>query len=38
MVKSGMMLITGREKTDMAMGWMLQSVAETVVGESKRES
>jgi hypothetical protein len=43
MVKSRMMVLTGREKAnvadaDVAMGWKLQPAAGTVVGDSERES
>jgi hypothetical protein len=43
MVKSGMVVLTGREKTDMvdanvAVGWMLQPAAKGVVCERERES
>jgi hypothetical protein len=43
MVKSGMVVLTVREKLDVAdadvtVGWKLQSAAETVVSEKERES
>jgi hypothetical protein len=38
MVKSEMVLLAGREKVDVAVGWKLQPVAGTVVGERERES
>jgi hypothetical protein len=38
MVKSGMMVLTKREKADVAVGWKLQPAARTVVGERERES
>jgi hypothetical protein len=43
MVKSRMMVLTGREKAnvadaDVAVGWKLQPAAGTVVGDSERES
>ena len=43
MVKSGMVLLTGRERVDVAdadvaMGWKLQAAAGTVVDERERES
>jgi hypothetical protein len=42
-VKSGMVVLTGREKTnvtdaDMAVGWKLQPTTGTVLGERERES
>jgi hypothetical protein len=36
MVKSGIVLLTGREKADVAVGWKLQSAAGTVVSERER--
>jgi hypothetical protein len=33
MVKSGMRVLIGREKTEVAVGWKLQPVVGTVVGE-----
>jgi hypothetical protein len=43
MVKSGMVVLTVREKLDVAdadvtVGWKLQPAAETVVSEKERES
>jgi hypothetical protein len=40
MVKSGMVMLTGREKvdTDVVVGWMLQPTFEALVGERERES
>jgi hypothetical protein len=38
MVKSRIGVLTGREKTDVAVGWKLQPAAETVLGERERES
>jgi hypothetical protein len=38
MLKCRIVVLTGREKTDVAVGWMLQSVAGAVVGERGRES
>jgi hypothetical protein len=43
MVKSGIVMLTGREKADVAdadvaVGWKLQPAAGTVVGERERES
>jgi hypothetical protein len=43
MVKSEMMVLTGREKTnvtdaDVTVGWKLQTAAETVVGERVRKN
>jgi hypothetical protein len=38
MVKSGMRVLTGREKTEVAVGWKLQPAVGTVVGERERES
>jgi hypothetical protein len=38
MVKSRMMVLTGREKANVAVGWKLQPAAGTVVGDSERES
>jgi hypothetical protein len=38
MVKSVMMVLTGREKVDVAVGWMLLPTAGTVVGERERKS
>jgi hypothetical protein len=43
MVKSKIVMLTGREKTDVpdvdvAVGWKLQPVAGTVVGEREREN
>jgi hypothetical protein len=40
MFKSGMVVLTWREKTDadVAVGWMLQPTAGAVVGERERES
>jgi hypothetical protein len=37
-VKSGMVVLTEREKTDVTVGWKLQPAAEIVVGERERES
>jgi hypothetical protein len=42
-VKSGMVVLTGREKTnvtdaDMAVDWKLQPTTRTVLGERERES
>jgi hypothetical protein len=37
MVKSGMMVLAGREKTDMIMSWKLQPTAETVVDEREEK-
>jgi hypothetical protein len=33
-----MMVLTGREKVDVAVGWMLLPTAGTVVGERERKS
>jgi hypothetical protein len=38
MFKFEMMVLTGRENANVTVGWMLQSVAETVVDERERES
>jgi hypothetical protein len=43
MVKSGMLVLTGREKADVAyadvaVGWKLQPAAGTVVEEREKES
>jgi hypothetical protein len=43
MVKSVMVVLTGREKTDMsdtdvAVDWMLYTAAEALIVESKREN
>ena len=43
MVKSGIVMLTGKEKADVAdadvaVGWKLQPAAGTVVGERERES
>jgi hypothetical protein len=38
MVKSGIVLLAGKEKVDVAVGWKLQPAAGTVVGERERES
>jgi hypothetical protein len=43
MVKSGMVVLTGREKADVAdadvlVGWKLQPAAGTIVGERERKS
>jgi hypothetical protein len=43
MVKSGMVMLTGRDKANVAdagvvMGWMLQPTAGVVVGKMERES
>jgi hypothetical protein len=38
MVKSGMVVLTKREKVDVAVGFKLQPAARTVVGERERES
>jgi hypothetical protein len=43
MVMSGMVMLIGRDKTDVAdadvvMGWMLQLTAGVVVGKMERES
>jgi hypothetical protein len=38
MVKFGMMVLTRREMVDVAVGWMLQPTAGTVVGERERKS
>jgi hypothetical protein len=38
MVKFGMVVLIGREKTDMLVGWILQPAARVVVGERERES
>jgi hypothetical protein len=40
MVKSGMTLLTEREKSDadVAVGWMLHPAAEIVMDEMKKES
>jgi hypothetical protein len=37
MVKSGIVVLTGRENSDVTVGWILQSVAGALVGERKRE-
>jgi hypothetical protein len=37
MVNSGMVVLTGREKADVAMSWKLQPTAETVVDERERK-
>jgi hypothetical protein len=37
MVKRGMMVLTGREKIDVAVSWMLQAVAGALVVERERE-
>jgi hypothetical protein len=37
MIKSGMVVLTRREKSDVAMGWMLQPTVGTVVGERERK-
>jgi hypothetical protein len=33
-----MVVLTRREKTDVAVSWMLQSAARALVGERERES
>jgi hypothetical protein len=33
-----MMVLTGREKADVAVGWMLQPAARAVLGERDKES
>jgi hypothetical protein len=38
MVKSEIVMLTGKEKTDVTVGWKLQPVAGTVVGEREREN
>jgi hypothetical protein len=38
MVKSGMGVLTRREKTDVAVGWKLQPTTGTVVSERERQS
>jgi hypothetical protein len=38
MVKSGIMVPTEREKTDVTVSWKLQPAAGTVVGKRERES
>jgi hypothetical protein len=38
MVKSGMVMLTGRENIDVAMGWKIQPAAGIIVGERERES
>jgi hypothetical protein len=38
MVKFGMVVLIGREKTDVVVGWILQPAARPVVGERERES
>jgi hypothetical protein len=37
MVKSEIVLLTGREKADVAVGWKLQPATGTVVGERERK-
>jgi hypothetical protein len=38
MVKSRMVVLTGRENADMPVGWKLQPAAGTIVSEKERES
>jgi hypothetical protein len=38
MVKSGMVLLTEREKINVSVGWKLQSAAGNIVDERERES
>jgi hypothetical protein len=38
MVKSRMVVLTGREKADVDVGWMLQPATGAVVSERERES
>jgi hypothetical protein len=38
MVKYRMRVLTGRKKTDVAVGWMLQPTAGAVVDEREREN
>jgi hypothetical protein len=38
MVKSGIVVLTGRENINVAMGWKLQPAARIMVGERERES
>jgi hypothetical protein len=38
MVKSEMVVLTGRENAAMSVGWMLQSAAVAVMDENERES
>jgi hypothetical protein len=38
MVKSGMVVLTGRENADMTVGWKVQPAAGTIVSEKERES
>jgi hypothetical protein len=37
MVKSEMVVLTRREKADVAMGWMLQPTAGAVVGKREKK-
>jgi hypothetical protein len=37
-IKFGMIVLTGREKTDVTVGWMLQPATRALVGERERES
>jgi hypothetical protein len=38
MVKSGMVVLTGRENVDVGMGWKVQPAVGIIMGERKREN